>query len=94
MERFINKRTWLELYEDLIKYTNTWDSYSLAVIYMNMLDDVFLSKPEVYNTYIGQKLTKYVETMENILYSAPDERPAIKTTLIEVESLLTPSLRA
>jgi serine/threonine protein kinase len=94
MERFINKRTWLELYEDLIKYTNTWDSYSLAVIYMNMLDDVFLSKPEVYNTYIGQKLTKYVETMENILYSAPDERPAIKTTLIEVESLLKPSLRA
>lgn len=88
MVDFIGKRTWWELYEELITHANTWDSYSLAVIYMNMLDDVFISKPKIYSTYTSPNVIEYVETMEDVLYSTPKERPSIKTTLGKIESLI------
>lgn len=89
--QFINKRTWRELYLDLIKHANTWDSYSLSIIYLNMLDDVFLSNQELYRTLVTQssmRLPKYVELMERIVYSVPGKRPSVQTVLSEIELLL------
>ena len=84
VNQFINKRTWWELYEDLIKNANTWDSYSLAIIYLNMLDDVFLSENGMYSKLLGAsngRLKKFVELMESVVYSAPNKRPSIQTLL-------------
>ena len=89
--QFINKKTWLELYLDLIKNASTWDSYSLSVIYLNMLDDVFLSNQELYRTLVTQssaRLPKYVELMERVVYSVPGKRPSVQTVLSEIELLL------
>jgi len=87
MAEFINKRTWWELYEVLIKYANTWDGYSLAVIHMNMLDDIYLNKPDIYNMHIRPKVSNYVEILEEVLYSVPSERPTPKITLEKIKSL-------
>lgn len=88
---FINKRTWWELFEDLIKYTNTWDHYSVAVIYLNMLDDTFLSDSSKYNKIVNEspsKMDKYIETLEKVVYCKPNERPAIHSTMKTIEYLL------
>ena len=89
--QFINNQTWWELYLDLIKNASTWDNYSLSVIYLNMLDDVFLSSQELYRTLVIQsslRLPKYVELMERVVYSVPGKRPSVQTVLSEIELLL------
>lgn len=81
---FINKRTWWELFEDLMKYSSTWDCYSLSVIYLNVLDDIFLSNPNLYGKILNSsegKLAKFIELMETVIYSAPNNRPSIKQLL-------------
>lgn len=78
---FINKRTWWQLFEELMKYTGTWDCYSLSVIYLNVLDDIFLSSPELYEKILNsheEKLAKFIKSMENVVYSAPNNRPNIQ----------------
>ena len=91
IRQFINKRTWGELYEVLIMNSNTWDCYSLSVIYLNMLDDLFLSNSSGYNRFAEQNknsLSSYVELMENILYSSPNNRPSLQIVLKEIELIL------
>jgi hypothetical protein len=91
LQPFINKRTWWELYEELIGYANTWDCYSLSVIYLNMLDDAYLSNVELYNIMLKStdiRLDKYVELMETVVYSSPNNRPTIQNVLTNVESII------
>jgi serine/threonine protein kinase len=88
--RFVGTKTWWELYSDLIIRADTWDCYSIAIIYLNMLDDVFISSSELYNSLLfvsGTKMAKYVEMMEQIVYSAPNGRPSVATVLSEIESI-------
>jgi len=91
LQPFINKRTWWELYEELIGYANTWDCYSLSVIYLNMLDDGYFSNVELYNIMLKStdiRLDKYVELMETVVYSSPNNRPTIQNVLTNVESII------
>ena len=87
---FINKSTWQELYDDLVKRSNTWDCYSIAIIYLNMLDDVYLSNANLYNKLLnssGYRLRKYVELMEHIIYSAPNNRPSVQFVAKELDEI-------
>jgi len=91
VEPFIGKKTWWELYEDLIKYANTWDLYSLSIIYLNLIDDIFLADLLAYNkmmTILNGKLGKYVEILESTVYCKPNERPSINTVLKQLELLV------
>lgn len=86
---FIGKRTWWELYETMRSHANTWDLYSLAIIYLNMIDDVFLSNRPLYNNMLSDnRLSKYVELLEQIVYNMPNKRPDISTVLKVVESFI------
>ena len=90
-KQFIGTRTWWELYSDLITRADTWDSYSIAIIYLNMLDDVFHSGAELYNKLLltnGDKMNKYVVTLEQIVYSAPNTRPSVSAVLSEIEMIM------
>ena len=90
-KQFIGTATWYELYSELIKNAYTWDSYSLAIIYLNMLDDVFISSADLYNNIMmasGMKMAKYVEILEYVVYSAPNGRPAVNLVLNEIESIM------
>ena len=95
VDAFINKRTWWELFEDLIKYANTWDQYSLSVIYLNMLDDIFISDNSKYSKLMNDfpsKMDKYIETLEKVVYCKPNERPSIHSTMKEIVNISTASL--
>jgi len=88
---FIGKRTWWELYSELIKRANTWDCYSLAIIYLNMLDDIYLMGSTFYNNMSissGGRLSEYVGYMEQIVYSAPNNRPDAQTITKEFERIM------
>ena len=92
---FINKRTWWELFEDLIKYTSTWDHYSVAVIYLNIIDDAFLADSQKYNKLLNDfpsKMNKYIETLEKVVYCKPNERPSIHSTMKEIANISTSSI--
>lgn len=96
--QFINNQTWWELYEDLHKYSNTWDSYSLAIIYLNFLDDIYLDDSEknredglTYNkllTLSETRLPKYIEILEQTVYNAPNNRPTIQQLIHAMEMLV------
>lgn len=91
LQPFINKRTWLELYEELLGYSNTWDCYSLSIIYLNMLDDAYLSNPELYNIMLisaGIRLDKYIELMETVVYSTPKNRPTVQKVITILENIM------
>ena len=91
LQPFINKRTWWELYEELLGYANTWDCYSLSIIYLNMLDDAYLSNPELYNIMLisaGIRLDKYIELMETVVYSTPKNRPTTQKIITGVENII------
>jgi serine/threonine protein kinase len=86
---FINKRTWWELYRDLITYADTWDCYSSAVIFLLNLDDIYLYNADFYNHIIkSNKLLKYIALLETILYSTPSSRPKLNTVLSEMKSII------
>ena len=87
---FINKRTWWELYEDLLKCANTWDNYSLAIIYLNFLDDVFLLNPELYNKMLNtdMRLKTYVELLEQVVYNNPYERISVSSLISKLELII------
>jgi serine/threonine protein kinase len=89
---FIGKRTWWELYSELIKKANTWDSYSLAVIYLNLIDDLFLMDAANFYNAIrqssGQRMSAYVECLERVVYSAPNNRPEVQTVRDEIERII------
>jgi len=91
LQPFINKFTWWQLYEELKGYANTWDCFSLAIIYLNFLDDAYLSNAEIYNVFVeksGIKLQKYIELLESVAYSAPNNRPNVKMVLTSIESIM------
>jgi serine/threonine protein kinase len=86
MSAFIGK-TWFELYTELMKYSNTWDNYSLAVIYMFVLDEQF-EKQNIFNTIIrneNESFSAYINILKQILFSPPNERMSPKNTLIELK---------
>jgi serine/threonine protein kinase len=91
VEQFIGKKTWWEMYQDLIQYTKSWDLYSISVIYMNLLDDAFLSNPEMYNNLMiisNGKLGRYIELIESVLYCRPNERPTIDFVIKQLEQIV------
>ena len=101
VRQFINNQTWWELYEDLQKYANTWDSYSLAIIYLNLLNDIYLADSEknrevgtangLYNkllTVSETQLPKYIEILEQTVYNAPNNRPTIQQLIHAMEMLV------
>ena len=86
---FLNK-PWWELYSNLINYTNTWDCYSLAVIYLNMLDDLLINKSNLYYELISsvKKVSPLIDLLEDCLYSAPNKRPSIEQAMKQIEIIL------
>lgn len=80
--RFLDK-PWSHLYKELIKCANTWDNYSLAATYCYLLDRVTAKNPHN-NMIANEKHLAYFSTLENILYSAPDERPSIQDTIRQI----------
>lgn len=81
--KFIGKSWWV-VYEYLTKYAKTWDNYSMAVIYLLFLDDIYQSDHSKYNQMAephSQVLKKYIDLLEDIVYAAPNKRLTVAETI-------------
>jgi serine/threonine protein kinase len=77
-EKYIgNNSTWKSVLDDLFQEINysTWDNYSLAVVYLQMITNDDLKKYEN-----NVKIKKLVEYLKNIILSVPTERLTTQLT--------------
>jgi serine/threonine protein kinase len=76
--------TWWHLYEQLVQYADTWDNYSVAMIYLFVVDHMYKSHNSKYENirriYAG-KYEQYMSVLGDIIYAMPDERPSAKDTI-------------
>jgi serine/threonine protein kinase len=85
---FIGK-TWFELYEHLIAYSNTWDNYSLSMLYLLEMDELYRTHPTIYNKIMKfASGTTYMTILETIVCSMPNERPTLEDTRHQIKRLL------
>jgi serine/threonine protein kinase len=76
---------WFELYEHLMKYSNTWDNYSLSVVYLTELDELYRKYPKMYEKISA--IPKYKKLLDTIVFSMPNERPTTLDTISQVKKL-------
>ena len=85
---FVGK-SWFELYEHLIKYSNTWDNYSLSMVYLIELDNLHQLYPKTYEKLSTlPSFSKYINLLEKTIFSMPTERPSILDTISQIKKLL------
>lgn len=80
LKRFIGK-TWFDLYEVTIKHYNTWDIYSVCVVYMMVLDDLFVKNIKLYKILYethGKELTEYIQVVSSVMYETSDKRTSLE----------------
>ena len=80
--RYDNK-PWQNIYDELLKYRNSWDNYSISVIYLFLFDNLNLSQ------YVGEFpfLEGYKQLLKTIIISSPDERISPKDTTVQINKL-------
>jgi serine/threonine protein kinase len=64
-----------DVYEDSVKYSMTWDNYSLSWVYVNILKNVFYTVSEE-----DEKINKYREYLTSVIMSMSKDRPTPETT--------------
>lgn len=77
-------RTWWSVYEELIKFVDTWDNYSVAAIYTIMLKDARHANKLVYEKILernGKSAARYIDGLKRIIYAMPNERMSINEAL-------------
>ena len=73
----MQSKTYQELIQELLKFANSWDNYSLAVIFLFIIH--YLKINEYSNDYFF--LGNIIKFYKNIILSTPNKRPTIITTL-------------
>jgi serine/threonine protein kinase len=88
-------KSWKEIYRECIhtQYT-TWDNYSIAAMYLGMLDILKYSKRDAFeqietvrNTTGKPILEEYIQIIESAVYSDPMNRPSVKDTMTRLVRL-------
>ena len=79
---FVTK-TWKELVDELLKYKNTWDNYSLTVIYLFLYLDLYF---DTYETKFAP-LFEYKSLLISILMAAPSERLNLRDTIDKLTNI-------
>lgn len=85
--------TWFSLYTHMIdnKFWQTWDTYSLAVVYLFIMDDIASERPIIFDTMTTQtRLTfnSYIELLYAIIFSPPDKRPNPDQTIKHIKKII------
>lgn len=78
-DQFLEK-SWWNMYEELIKFVESWDNYSVAVIYSKLLDKTRLDNPDNYEKIANANLAalnKYMRGLDSVIYAMPDKRFSI-----------------
>ena len=80
--------TWGDVYNEAItRYSETWDNYSVAIMYMDILEFIRSSSTSSEPDPSGF-LQPYVEIVQSVVYSIPPNRPGISQTRKALVNLL------
>lgn len=73
-----DNKPWQAIYDELLKYRNSWDNYGLSIIYLFLFDNLDLSK------YVSEFdfLKEYKQLLKTIILSSPAERMMPKDTIV------------
>lgn len=84
-------KSWNEIYDHSIQSLyKTWDNYSIAVMYLGILDILKYSKRDAFEqieTVRGETdksktiLEEYTQILESVIYAVPANRPTVKETM-------------
>jgi len=101
IEKFIKKwtthlsqyvgKTWFELYEMVIQHFKTWDIYSVSVVYMMTLDDLYRQNTELYHVLYksyNAELTEYIQIMSGVIFETSNRRPSVSSVNTELKRLM------
>jgi len=91
-----SNKTWKEIYDQSIHTLyKTWDNYSIAAMYLGILDILKYSKRDAFeqiettrNTSSSKPfLEKYLSIIESVVYADPLNRPSVKDTMTRLVQL-------
>jgi len=82
----LNVPSWGNVYDELVKYHESWDNYGVAVMILDMLRIMELHE-EASNNFPFMK--KYIELLKNIVLSMPDKRPTAEETATEIKTIMS-----
>ena len=74
---YIGSPTWKSVYDTFIAGWKTWDSYSIAVIYFQMMKQFHLDKYASTFSFMNT----FLDLLKEIIVSTPDKRPSPKDIL-------------
>jgi serine/threonine protein kinase len=72
-----DNKSWQVIYDELLKYRNSWDNYGLTIIYLFLFENLDLSKYEAEFSF----LREYKQLLKKIMLSSPAERMMPKDTI-------------
>jgi len=78
-EKYVRK-TWKELYDDLLKEAYSWDLYALCSVYYSFLN---------YDSVLQKRYQSFVLFLEKLLMATPDQRKSHKTIIEEFKTLMS-----
>lgn len=86
--KFVGSATWWDVYQHFMenKYYKTWDTYSLAVVYLFLVENTQKHNPQLYyqlETKTKSVFNQYMAFLFSTIFNSPDKRPtpesAVKT---------------
>lgn len=77
-------QTWENLFNELVKFKETWDNYALSIVYLKMLNIMNLSKNEDQE----QKISEYEKLLLTVIFSLPNERKKPEETKELIKQVL------
>ena len=91
-----NNKTWKEIYHECIHTTyKTWDNYSIAAMYLGIVDILKYSKQDAFEQIETVRATsgkpfleEYLHIIESVVYADPLNRPSVKDTITRLVRLL------
>lgn len=76
---------WFELYEHLIDFSDTWDNYSLSMVYLIQMDEWKQNASRVSHS---ENMSLYLKLLETVVLSMPNERPKLADTIVRVKTMM------
>jgi hypothetical protein len=82
-EKYVNKN-YEQIILDLLQYSNTWDTYTLSLLYLNILIDIHSKLENKSKKFI----ILFMKLLVNNLHFNPEKRYSTKETLLNFKLLL------
>jgi len=90
---FIGSSTWWDVYQHFMEkqYFKTWDTYSLAVVYLFLIENTISNNPNLYHMLENNTkpvFNKYMTFLFTTIFSRPDDRPTPDNAIKKLKDIM------